>query len=413
MPFSLQADETGGVCCKAGLDCVYKNPKMARCEKLPEITGKDDPFGPPFGRPRLAKKNERCGGSVEGTALSDQCEEGLFCQHQSAFYAKCVDLDSTPIDFTSQPPHTCGDVGTQCMGSRSFLAGLGVDGAGKPRAGVCCREGLRCIFKAPFHGVCDDPKKYVCKDLENCPFLPPKNVNVEPKRDTRPRKIELNQKCGGSPFGTTENQCIKGLFCQYQTPTFAKCVEKEPRYTLHDKPTHECGGVGDKCMGDDDYVKALGSDRKGTCCKDNLRCVFQEPFLGVCAKPEEYQTDTDDGFTTPPVEELSKDTRKRTIREFQKCGGSPFGTTKNQCKEGLFCQYQTPTYAKCVKPDSFFERHDDPPHACGDVGTKCMGDDAYLLSLGDNRTGVCCKKGLRCVFQKPFTGLCADPLKYV
>ena len=71
-------------------------------------------------------------------------------------YAKCTKLTTKPADFQSDPPHACGDVGAQCMGDNSFLASLGGD-----RIGACCKEGLSCLFKEPYMGVCADPVVYV------------------------------------------------------------------------------------------------------------------------------------------------------------------------------------------------------------------------------------------------------------
>jgi hypothetical protein len=52
------------------------------------------------------------------------------------------------------------------MGSNDFLFGLGEE-----REGVCCQDGLRCIFIEPELGICDDPLEYVCEDLANCTAL--------------------------------------------------------------------------------------------------------------------------------------------------------------------------------------------------------------------------------------------------
>lgn len=49
---------------------------MSRCVSVAQFTEQDDPFGAPYGRPRAASKGSKCGGSVEGTALSTQCAEG-------------------------------------------------------------------------------------------------------------------------------------------------------------------------------------------------------------------------------------------------------------------------------------------------------------------------------------------------
>ena len=125
-----------------------------------------------------------------------------------------------------------------------------------------------------------------------------------------------------------------------------------------------------------------------------------------------------DGAVTDPstatvMPEPMPDTRPRTIDIYSKCGGSPTGTTADTCVDGLVCQYQSPVFAKCVKataaPETFAS---DPPHECGTVGTQCMGDQDFLTSLGEGRTGRCCDKGLSCIFQAPYLGLCADPLHY-
>ena len=120
--------------------------------------------------------------------------------------------------------------------------------------------------------------------------------------------------------------------------------------------------------------------------------------------------------TITPVQLAVPDTRPRTIGKNKKCGGSPTGTTTDQCAEGFFCQYQTPSYAKCVKdePISLPDYSGDATHECGVAGTQCMGDKAFLDGLeGEKRTGVCCEEGLRCIFQEPYVGLCADPQLFV
>lgn len=108
------------------------------------------------------------------------------------------------------------------------------------------------------------------------------------------------------------------------------------------------------------------------------------------------------------------DTRPRTIDIYSKCGGSPTGTTSDTCVDGLVCQYQSSTFAKCVEataaPETFVS---DPAHQCGTLGTQCMGDQDFLASLGEGRTGSCCEEGLKCIFQAPYVGLCADPMHYV
>jgi PAN domain len=153
-----KAEKAGGICCQDGLDCVWESPTLSKCVKIPAIQPKDSPFGDMGVRPRAAGKNKKCGGSVEGTALSDACIAGanLFCEYQKSFFAKCVETKTTPIDFTSDPPHACGGVGTQCMGSPEWVLGLGTD-----RTGVCCQPGLRCVFQKAFLGICDDPAKYI------------------------------------------------------------------------------------------------------------------------------------------------------------------------------------------------------------------------------------------------------------
>ena len=129
-------------------------------------------------------------------------------------------------------------------------------------------------------------------------------------------------------------------------------------FTEHDTPEHVCGGVADQCMGDEDFVAALGEGRTGVCCEEGLRCVFIEPFLGVCADPTLFTesvaeapgavAEAPGAVAEVPIEEIVLDTRPRTIAEDEKCGGTEFGTTEDQCLEGLFCQYQEPVFAKCV-----------------------------------------------------------------
>ena len=79
----------------------------------------------------------------------------------------------------------------------------------------------------------------------------------------------------------------------------------------------------------------------------------------------------------------------------------------------LYCNYQTSTFAKCVKASERENFASDPPHECGDVGAQCMGDKEFVANLGEGRTGRCCAKGLACVFQAPYVGLCADPNHYI
>ena len=295
MSESMQANAEQGVCCDTGLDCVWESPTIATCQNLPDPSEEDDPFGEPFGRARIGVDDERCGGSIEATALSPQCEEGLFCQHQQPFFAKCISLEDDPIDFTSEPPHECGGIGTQCMGSTEWLLALGVDEEGNNREGVCCEDGLYCIFQDADYGICDDPANYVCEDINNCPALEdsmaPGPAGTDGDLlllDTRPRSLAEDEKCGGSEFGTTEDQCLEGLFCQYQDPLFAKCVTVDSVFTVHDQPEHVCGGEGAKCMGDEEYIASLGDGRAGVCCEDDLRCVYQQPFTGLCADPTQF-----------------------------------------------------------------------------------------------------------------------------
>lgn len=79
--FSVQAAGMGGICCADKLDCVFESPTMSKCVKLPELEDEDDPFGAPYGRPRAAAKGAKCGGSIEGTALSNQCAAGASHQY--------------------------------------------------------------------------------------------------------------------------------------------------------------------------------------------------------------------------------------------------------------------------------------------------------------------------------------------
>ena len=69
------------------------------------------------------------------------------------------------------------------MGTQEFVLGLGVDSKGEQRPGVCCKEGLRCIFKEPFVGTCEDPNLYApCDPVTGCGgthhLLVPKRVIV-------------------------------------------------------------------------------------------------------------------------------------------------------------------------------------------------------------------------------------------
>ena len=109
-----------------------------------------------------------------------------------------------------------------------------------------------------------------------------------PKPDIRPRKIPSGKKCGGSPFGTTADTCQDKLYCNYQTPTFAKCVKATKSVNFDSDPPHECGGVGAQCMGDKDFLESLGAERTGRCCEEGLSCVFQAPYVGLCADPNHY-----------------------------------------------------------------------------------------------------------------------------
>lgn len=94
---------------------------------------------------------------------------GLYCEYNKPYYAKCATPEAEPVDFTTKPPTDCGDVGTKCMGTTEFVLGLGVDGKGHQRLGVCCKQGLRCIFLEPYVGVCDDPNKYApCDPKSGC-----------------------------------------------------------------------------------------------------------------------------------------------------------------------------------------------------------------------------------------------------
>lgn len=159
--------------------------------------------------------------------------------------------------------------------------------------------------------------------------------------DERPRKIAKNGKCGGSPTGTTEDQCIEGLFCQYQTPTYAKCVKDEPAslFNVQSEPPHECGAAGTKCMGDGAFLEGLGAGRVGVCCEEGLRCVFQGPYEGVCADPKLFlssphtsgESIPDDTPTVAAVDDnntpavASPDTRPREKAEHKKCVAQPLG----------------------------------------------------------------------------------------
>lgn len=109
-----------------------------------------------------------------------------------------------------------------------------------------------------------------------------------PKADTRPRIIASGKKCGGSPYGTPDATCADKLFCDYRTPTFAKCVKPAKGETFLADPPHECGGLGVQCMGDKTFLAKLGEGRTGRCCADGLKCVFQAPYVGLCADPKHY-----------------------------------------------------------------------------------------------------------------------------
>lgn len=160
--------------------------------------------------------------------------------------------------------------------------------------------------------------------------------------DDRSRTLEEGAKCGGSYTGTPMDQCMEGLFCQYQTPLYAKCVKDDASSMVVFQNSPPCGGAGTKCMGDQDFLDAFGAT--GICCKDGLRCIFQELFVGICADPKLFlgsshltgpsdlslsvETDTpteSDPLTEPEVASPvpgteSPDTRPRTIKEHKKCG---------------------------------------------------------------------------------------------
>lgn len=143
------------ICCEDGADCVWESPTQSTCRKFGPPEEGDDPFNTP--RERTLARNERCGGSAETTAVIHAlCGEGLFCQSQSTFFAKCREIDDEPVDLQSDPPHECGGVGEQCIGTREWTLGLGPE-----RAGRCCKPELRCIFQAAQFAICDDPEKYV------------------------------------------------------------------------------------------------------------------------------------------------------------------------------------------------------------------------------------------------------------
>ena len=93
---------------------------------------------------------------------------GLYCEYQKPYYAKCVQPEDAAVDFAPESPTECADIGTQCMGTPEFVLGLGVDGNGNQRLGVCCKEGLRCVFMEPYLGVCDEASKYALCDDEDC-----------------------------------------------------------------------------------------------------------------------------------------------------------------------------------------------------------------------------------------------------
>lgn len=101
--------------------------------------------------------------------------------------------------------------------------------------------------------------------------------------------MQCGCRCGGSPTGTTSDQCMKGMYCQYLQPAYAKCtkVDTAPADFQSDPP-HKCGDVGAQCMGDQAFLDILGSGRIGACCKEGLRCVFKEPYMGVCADAALY-----------------------------------------------------------------------------------------------------------------------------
>lgn len=143
------------LCCEDGTDCVWESPTLSTCQTFEPPNESDDPFGTP--RERTLERNERCGGTAETTAvIHARCGPGLFCQSQSTFFAKCREIADEPIDLQSDPPHECGDVGDQCIGTRAWALGLGPE-----RAGRCCKPELRCIFQGAKFAICDDPEKYV------------------------------------------------------------------------------------------------------------------------------------------------------------------------------------------------------------------------------------------------------------
>ena len=76
--------------------------------------------------------------------------------------------EAAAVDFATDPPTECGDIGAQCMDPPDFVLGLGVDGNGDQRPGVCCKKGLRCIFVEPYLGVCDEPEKYAACGDDGC-----------------------------------------------------------------------------------------------------------------------------------------------------------------------------------------------------------------------------------------------------
>lgn len=143
------------LCCEDGTDCVWESPTQSTCRTFDPPKESDDPFNTP--RERTLERNERCGGTAETTAVIHAlCGEGLFCQSQSTFFAKCREIADEPIDLQSDPPHECGDIGDQCIGTRAWTLGLGPE-----RAGRCCKPELRCIFQGAKFAICDDPAKYV------------------------------------------------------------------------------------------------------------------------------------------------------------------------------------------------------------------------------------------------------------
>lgn len=152
---AFMAGGGGDLCCVDGSDCVWESPSRSTCRQFDPPREADDPFGTP--KERTLARNERCGGTAETTAVIHAlCGEGLFCQSQSTFFAKCRAIEDEPIDLQSDPPHECGGAGDQCIGTRAWALGLGPE-----REGRCCQPELRCIFQGAKFAICDDPAKYV------------------------------------------------------------------------------------------------------------------------------------------------------------------------------------------------------------------------------------------------------------